>query len=590
MTPDYLLPVFSFRPNWADGITETLEWLTDLLDAKRSGAEQRIALRLTPRRSFEAKLDLLDQERTFGDLFIRRFHGAEFMLPLWHDHAQLDATANIGSGSLSFDTTDREFVAGGMALLMGSDALSCEAVRVDTVTAGGLTLVNPVANQNWPTGTSIHPLRRSRFDPQLTKSQMTDSFDRINLRFELNQSNALDGGAEELELYAGLPILAPSPDWSRTLDSDWLRNLFTVDNKLGLKFVNDPAGRGFHSQQHRWMLEGRADLAAFRRLLYRLRGRQGSIWLPSFTSDLTLAADAAAGALHLDVVKCGLNYTDFPAAGREYAITEAGEVLNFASLAAPPSSSSERLNLATALAAPLSTGDVLSWVDVGRLDNDRIELFHLTDSDGVTTIEAVFRTFSNTRDGSAEGALDLPVAAMNSAACGDTLIGLSWLLPCLSVSEVGPNLCDCAAASNNSVLMPGVTGQDYDVTFRVRGVVEVLPYIGGTALYDHVVKDPTGAGGTDVNYNHYKLIVSNPAAEYYLNANATNVENMALDYEITIPIKGGATLTLDAVSIDSLEFQNEGNLAVADDDPLRPVVVTQPYNGQFMQIDLLEAV
>jgi hypothetical protein len=138
--------------------------------------------------------------------------------------------------------------------------------------------------------------------------------------------------------------------------------------------------------------------------------------------------------------------------------------------------------------------------------------------------------------------------------------------------------------------MPGVTGQDYDVTFRVRGVVEVLPYIGGTALYDHVVKDPTGAGGTDVNYNHYKLIVSNPAAEYYLNANATNVENMALDYEITIPIKGGATLTLDAVSIDSLEFQNEGNLAVADDDPLRPVVVTQPYNGQFMQIDLLEAV
>jgi hypothetical protein len=27
--PDSALPVFSFTPNWANGITERLEWLTD---------------------------------------------------------------------------------------------------------------------------------------------------------------------------------------------------------------------------------------------------------------------------------------------------------------------------------------------------------------------------------------------------------------------------------------------------------------------------------------------------------------------------------------------------------------------------------
>jgi hypothetical protein len=414
---DHLLPVFSFRPNWKRGITERLEWLTAILSPKTSGAEQRIGLRLSPRRSFEAEIEPLGAERTFFDLFLRRFGAGEFTLPLWHDRGALDTAAGSGAVALSFDTTDREFVSGGMALLMGADAFSCEAVRLDIVTAGGATLVAGTT-RDWPAGTVIHPLRRSRFDGKPDVGNVTDRLASSNLTFELAQANDYDGGAEELATFGGIPILAPAPNWSRELDVDYFRDIANIDNQVGLRTVVDLPGRSFTSQFHRWMIEGRADLAAFYRLLYRLRGRQQRIWLPTFTGDLVLAADAAVAATSIDVVHCGLDYADFPDDGRDKAITGAGSMLQFTSLAASPGIGIERLNLSAPLDAALNTGDALSWVDIGRLDSDAIELHHLTDSDGVTSVEAPFRSFADTRDGSAAGVIEIPETEMNDTPCG----------------------------------------------------------------------------------------------------------------------------------------------------------------------------
>ncbi|ECV8069637.1 hypothetical protein ABQ22_25065, partial [Salmonella enterica subsp. enterica serovar Typhimurium] len=46
-------PVFLPLPNWKDGVTERIEWQTDVMISE-SGAEQRRPIRLHPRRSFEA--------------------------------------------------------------------------------------------------------------------------------------------------------------------------------------------------------------------------------------------------------------------------------------------------------------------------------------------------------------------------------------------------------------------------------------------------------------------------------------------------------------------------------------------------------
>jgi hypothetical protein len=170
---------------------------------------------------------------------------------------------------------------------------------------------------------------------------------------------------------------------------------------------------------HRWFLHGRSEQAAFRRLMARLRGKQGSIWLPTFGSDLIVAAAASPGDTHIDVLECGLNYADFPDAGREYAITAAGEMLSLTALAASPGAGVERINLGAALTGALAAGDALSFVDVGRCDSDVIEIHHQTDRDGVAQVELPFRTFPDIRDGSGLSALPLPTATMSDTPCGD---------------------------------------------------------------------------------------------------------------------------------------------------------------------------
>ena len=62
------LPLWTFPPNWNSPIKETLEWLTDVLQSP-SGAEQRRALRLAPRRSFTFEVLVHQAQRTRADLW-----------------------------------------------------------------------------------------------------------------------------------------------------------------------------------------------------------------------------------------------------------------------------------------------------------------------------------------------------------------------------------------------------------------------------------------------------------------------------------------------------------------------------------------
>jgi hypothetical protein len=164
--------------------------------------------------------------------------------------------------------------------------------------------------------------------------------------------------------------------------------------------------------------------------------------------------------------------------------------------------------------------------------------------------------------------------------------GLSWQLPC--ISNISSDTCSCAAGSAPSVTLPGDPTIEYQVTFLIRGVVELDTYSGGTPLSpSYVVKDATGHGYAAANT--YKLVVSNPAATYFLNNGTFNSADVtAVDYSLTIPVQGGATITLSSASNDNLEVRNTGGHVVSG-SPDHPIIVSQPFNGQFLQLDALGA-
>ncbi|NUO50393.1 MAG: hypothetical protein HOV80_16180 [Polyangiaceae bacterium] len=121
----------------------------------------------------------------------------------------------------------------------------------------------------------------------------------------------------------------------------------------------------------------------------------------------------------------------------------------------------------------------------------------------------------------------------------------------------------------------------YDVEMRFRGVSEPKNYQDGTVVADHFY-----IGGTEVlnDYNVYSITVGDPAQVYYLNRNeaATGHYMIQLDYTVTIPMRGGTTVTIGMYDHNTQAIAN-GEKFVVDGIPPAP----DPFAGHFIQMDVV---
>lgn len=476
MDEDFELPVWGVRPNWADPVLETLEWQCDVLPSG-SGAEQRFGFRLAPRRLIEARYNPFDNERTFTDLAMHRLGRNEWMMPLFFDSAKLTGSAAAGASRLDFTTAFHEFAAGGMAYLVGPDCFSGEAVRIAAVDEDGIDLEIPL-DAAWPSGSTIHPMRRGRFESpsgQLVTSRISE----LRVRFEIIQGNDLSSDGDWETLSGDIPVLTAKSEWSSALDIDlsWLSSEF--DSSSGLKYVTDDAGRAFRQQRHAFILYGAEEQFEFRQMLYRLRGRQQPVWLPTGGDDFTVVADAAAGAETADVQNVGLTYVGGPTDGRDHVRLPDGQIVQLSG-SSLISAAVERLSFDAPTTAALAAGDRFEFVETSRLAADSIEIEHLGDTDGVARATLAFVGFTNRRTAT-EASQDIPVAEMSD-----------W--PC------------------NGTTPPDNEGWDHEWTFRVVDEVGSAPSL-DTYLINYPGVDGVYSGASSVGDAIFSRDTTNPSGQ-----------------------------------------------------------------------------
>lgn len=127
----------------------------------------------------------------------------------------------------------------------------------------------------------------------------------------------------------------------------------------------------------------------------------------------------------------------------------------------------------------------------------------------------------------------------------------------------------------------GEKGKRYKVTLRFRGVVEPMMYKGGTkdGEYFYVGGEPNNA-----TYNIYKLSVSSPKAHFFLNRqDKVGHKIFTIDYTKIVEIDGGATVSFLGDGQNGRLISNFLKLVPADIKP-----APKPFNGQFVQMDVLE--
>lgn len=186
-------------------------------------------------------------------------------------------------------------------------------------------------------------------------------------------------------------------------------------------------------------------------------------------------------------------------------------------------------------------------------------------------------------------------AADGGAETGSDGILLTLRLDDACGSLLGGNVClhegkasDDGTPFSKSVTatLNGTAGTMYQVKIRVRGVVELTQIIGGTLGIP--VQFVTGgnrfpSGSNEAHNQYWRISTSIPAASYFLNATPEGTSHLirVIDYDETIPIGGGATVTL--------ELYDDNAHSVSNTETNPPLSIAgipgSMMSGQFVQID-----
>ena len=285
------LPVFTVLPNWGDGISERISYVTDI-PTSETGSEQARIVRYMPRRYFEASFLRKGAMRARLDHFATGIGTRMFWLPLWHEQYRLRST--LGA-SVVFPTGTlhlREFMVGDRVLVNNGDPDVYEVLRVGSLNYDTDTLTfasGPL--QTWVAGSRIMPLRRARINDQVQFNAPTDRVARGRISFDL----------VDPEHRFGSTWGPSSPVWHFPINRadditfQFERMSYALDTVTGIPEYVDPGGRAMITQRSNLILRGRRMAVDFRRFIDMSTGRAGRFYMPTRMQDIVPATPSIGG-------------------------------------------------------------------------------------------------------------------------------------------------------------------------------------------------------------------------------------------------------------------------------------------------------
>jgi len=149
--------------------------------------------------------------------------------------------------------------------------------------------------------------------------------------------------------------------------------------------------------------------------------------------------------------------------------------------------------------------------------------------------------------------------------------------------------CDHAGGMQHkeqSVTFGGDSATTYLLTLRVRGIWEPTFIEGGIAPDAELPFKIGGdiAAGNAIDYQQFFITVSDPAETYWLNDYGYTAHDIYKeDYEITIPVVGGADVTVVVNDGNEREIANYPEEIFED----MPPYDQEPTKGQLIQLEVV---
>lgn len=275
-TEPVLMPLWPRR-----GVTETLEWLTDV-QTYEDGTEDRVELRAAPRQTFACSYYVPPALQPLINNIVYGSRTLKWWVPVW-PQAQNVGAIEAALTTLICNTNYSEFYDGG-SLLLWESPTKYQVIEIDTVASE--TTIDIVDATEAFTDAWLMPLRVGRligntkrsFDGRksvLEMSYLCDDYSALEpeapaqyLGFDLyTDPGLLDGGSSAEEIEA---------------------EVYVHDESLGLVSYLAPWTFNRPSRIHKMMAQGPVEAWAMREFLHRRAGRSVPFWQPTFEADLRL--------------------------------------------------------------------------------------------------------------------------------------------------------------------------------------------------------------------------------------------------------------------------------------------------------------
>lgn len=379
--------LFGFNPNWGDPITETLEWLTQIIETEE-GLEYRQRLRGNPRRTFEYAVGFTDAEKRKLEQYIFAWKARPFILPIWTDCQKLSAPLPSGSLVINISTDNLSYYAGGLLCVL-TDPLTTEVLEIDSVSPTQITLTGAVI-KDWPEGAKIMPAITAQMPEVSRLSRVTSNLTTGTVRFNClgNQAvPAVDGPVT----HQGLSVLEDKPEMGEDQEVSWESKLEIVDTGPYDPFYDIRADLNDEVDGYRFYIYGRDEIWRWREWLHAREGRFSQFFMPSWSRDFVVVDNIASAQTQIEVEDG--DYTTFydlhPVKRDIMILTKQSGAFyrRITSAAKSVTPGQESLGIDSSLGVDLTPDDILivCFLHPSRLNADTVELAWQTPDQAILT-------------------------------------------------------------------------------------------------------------------------------------------------------------------------------------------------------------
>lgn len=380
--------LFPFEPEIP--MTEILGFRTDVL-SKRSGKEQRIALRKTPRQMFEmlVRIDEFDRQNMEAILFDS--HERAFGLPMWHEARVLKADIAINDTSATVNTTAfADFRVGELAIVL-NDPDDFEALEISAINPTSIDFTTPF-QKAFQAGIRVMPVRIALLSPTARARRFRVDLKDQNLEFTVLDNDVDLADSSAFSTLFGKVFFDDANRVTDTMSESVRKPMTIIDNRVGAPehLTDQPIER--RSSTKGFVSKNSEELFQIRQVLHFLKGRAISFFIPTFFPELqVLAPGILSGSVNLDINNFG--YTKFiqsrqPRNVIRVTLNDGTEIIRTVLSSNELSEDVDRLTVNTVWGVDAGASEIaqVDFIEKSRFNDDRIRIRHL---EGNGTAEVV---------------------------------------------------------------------------------------------------------------------------------------------------------------------------------------------------------